>query len=162
MIKTIDRLLTDSELKYLLSKCEQFVKNNETIPDGENWFYNSMHLWDDENLMNLRLRLIDFVGDKYEIQYNGIFINKVIPQTNTNDGFHRDSSDLSIVMFLNDDFTGGEFEYYETPTTLVKIQPSIDKSVLLNTEVLHRVLPIHSGERYTLIVWFKLAKKSLV
>lgn len=162
MIKTIDTILTDTELEYLHSKCERFVKNNETTPDGKQWFYNSMHIWDDANLANFHLRLLNVVGDKYEIQHNGIFINKVIPETNVDDGYHIDSSDLSIVMFLNDNFEGGEFEYYETPKQLIQIKPDINKCIVLNKEILHRVLPIKDGERYTLIVWFKLTKKSLL
>lgn len=162
MIKTIDRILSDEELQYLLSKCEHFVKNNEKTPDGKNWFYNSMHLWDDSKLTNLRFRLLEFVGDGYQLQYNGIFINKIVPHTNINDGYHIDSSDLSIVMFLNDDFEGGEFEYYKNSKQLVKIKPDINTSILLNKEIVHRVLPIKSGVRYSLIIWFQVINKNFI
>ena len=157
MIKTINNILTVTELEYLHFKCKNFIKNNETIPDGKLWFYNSMHL-DENELIELRSRVSDIVGENYEIQSNGIFINKITPETNLNDYYHVDSCDLTIVIYLNDNFEGGEFEYIQQNETH-KIKPYTNLSIMMDREIPHRALSIQNGERYSLIIWFKLTKK---
>jgi hypothetical protein len=161
MIKTFSNLLLENELNYILTRCESFVKNNQTIPDGVNWFYNSMHLYDDTNLNEFRNRVLDVVGNEYNIQHNGIFINKIIPETNTNDGYHRDESDLTIVTYLNDDFIGGEFEYVVN-NELKIINPRTNLSIIMDKKILHRVLPITEGVRYSLVTWFRLINKNII
>lgn len=161
MIKTVNDILTDSELMYLQTQCERFVKNNETIPDGKFWFYNSMHLWNDSKLDNLCTRLLDVVGDDYEIQYNGIFINKITTETNKNDGYHIDSSDLTAVIYLNNDFNGGNLEC-QIKGGNIQIVPQKNLLLLMKRGINHRVLPITHGERYSLIVWFCKKKKEII
>lgn len=161
MITEYKDLLTNEELSYILTKCDSFVKNNQTIPDGLNWFYNSMHLYDDTNLNDFRERVLDVVGYEYNIQYNGIFINKIVPETNKNDGYHRDESDLTIVTYLNDDFIGGEFEYVVN-NELKIIKPQTNLSIMMDKKILHRVLPITEGVRYSLVTWFRLVNKNII
>jgi hypothetical protein len=160
MIKTSNDFLTDDELRYLQSKCESFVKNNETIPDGKFWFYNSMHLWNDSKLDNLCGRLSDVVGDRYEIQYNGIFINKITTETNKNDDYHIDSCDLTAIIYLNNDFIGGNLEC-QIKGGNIQIVPEKNLLLLMERGINHRVLPITNGERYSLIVWFRKKKKDM-
>lgn len=161
MIKTFSNILTIYELKYLLGKCDSFIKNNKTIPDGKNWFYNSMFLYDDENLKNMCDRFNKLVGDEHEIQYNGIFINKITSETNKNDEYHRDGSDLTIVTYLNDGFIGGEFEYIEN-NEVNRIIPEVNLSIMMDKKVLHKVITVTEGTRYSLITWFKLKNKNII
>ena len=160
MIKVLSNILTESEIQLLNTKCESFVKTNETEPDGKVWFYNSMFINDNE-LDEYKKRVCEIVGDDYEIQYNGIFINKVTPFTNRNDDYHVDSSDLSIVTYINDDFIGGYFEY-KKENELSIIKPEVNLSILMDREIPHRVTSVHNGTRYSLITWFKKVKKELV
>lgn len=161
MIKTYSNLLSENELSYLLEKCDSFIKTNKTIPDGKNWFYNSMFLYGDENLSDLGLRLNELVGNEYNIQYNGIFINKITSETNKDDDYHRDESDLTIVTYLNDEFVGGEFEYIQD-NEIYRIKPMINLSVMMDKKVLHKVTTVVSGNRYSLITWFRLKNKNII
>ena len=161
MIKTFFDLLDNEELNWLGEKCKGFTKTNDTEPDGKLWFYNSMFLNEEDKLVNFKKRVLDLVGDKYEIQYNGIFINKITTDTNTNDDYHVDSSDLSIVTYINDDFTGGYFKYKQDNNTHL-IKPILNLSILMDREIPHKVLPINRGVRFSLITWFKKKKKEMV
>lgn len=148
-------------MEYILTKCKSFVKNNKTIPDGLNWFYNSMHLYDDTNLDEFKMKMLDVVGIDYHIQHNGIFINKITEKTNQNDSYHRDESDLTIVTYINDDYIGGEFEYViNNEIKILKPRPNL--SVMMDKKILHRVLPVIGGERYSLITWFRLVNKNII
>lgn len=161
MIKEFKSILNKDELKYLQNKCDSFIKNNQTIPDGKNWFYNSMHLYGESDLDNLNSKLLEIVGKNYEIQYNGIFINKVTSETNKGDDYHQDQSDLTIVTYLNEDYMGGEFEYIlDNKVSIIK--PQINLSIMMDKKTPHRVLPVIEGVRYSLIVWFKNINKNII
>lgn len=66
---------------------------------------------------------------------------------------HRQYYTTNIVCFLNDDYTGGEFEYIEDSTELVK--PVTNTACIFPPEIPHRVLPVESGKRYTLVAFLK-------
>ena len=51
-----------------------------------------------------------------DIESASVWINKVTKKTNKDDGFHKDISDLTFLMYLNEEFTGGEYEYVEPKT----------------------------------------------
>jgi hypothetical protein len=161
MISQLSNILTEDELIWLNSKCNEFVKNNDTTPDGKVWFYNSMHLYHSIELNGYKERVLKLVGDEYELQYNGIFINKITPDTNLNDDYHVDSSDLTIVTYLNDNFEGGEFEY-KKDGMLNLIVPKVNLSILMDREIPHRVLRTYGEIRYSLITWFRKKNKTII
>ena len=68
-------------------------------------------------------------------------------------------SNLTIVTYLNDDFEGGEFEYIDDFKSKVKIIPQKNLSLIMNGYLNHRVLPVHKGERYSLVSFFDVIKK---
>jgi Rps23 Pro-64 3,4-dihydroxylase Tpa1-like proline 4-hydroxylase len=159
MISIFNDLLSEEEITFLKNKCNNFVKNNLTIPDGLNHFYNSMHITD--GLDSFKNKLIGIVDDTYEIQYNGIFINKIDTYSNQNDAYHRDECDLTFVTYLNEDFVGGDFEYIKKGEK-EQIKPKTNLSIMMYKNILHRVLPVTEGERYSLVTWFRLVKKNII
>jgi len=69
---------------------------------------------------------------------------------------------ISIVVFLNDSsieprencFSGGSLSFYDSTTTF----PLMGKTGLLvafRADTFHEVLPVTSGERFTVISWFR-------
>jgi Rps23 Pro-64 3,4-dihydroxylase Tpa1-like proline 4-hydroxylase len=94
------------------------------------------------------------VGYAYELR--DMWINKVTCETNRDDHYHQDTSDLTMVLYLNNAFTGGEFEYldYDTEVHVKHIKPAIDLAVFSTSDVVHRVLPVQSGIRYSLVCFF--------
>jgi len=71
--------------------------------------------------------------------------------THIDDFGHHAFRRLSISLLLNDDFTGGEFEFFGTETiSLKKSQALIFPSSWLYP---HRILPITSGVRRSVVTW---------
>jgi len=61
---------------------------------------------------------------------------------------------MSALIYLNDDFIGGEIEF---PEQDVKIKPTKGDLIVFpgNINYAHKVGPIISGERYTMPFWFR-------
>lgn len=54
---------------------------------------------------------------------------------------------FGIVIYLNEDFTGGQISY---PDLNLKIQPQKASLVIHDAQIRHEVLPVISGSRYSL------------
>lgn len=63
--------------------------------------------------------------------------------------------DLSIVYFLNDDFTGGELFF---PALDLVIQPVAGTLICFPSDhnFIHGVRPVTSGHRYTIVTWMRV------
>ena len=69
------------------------------------------------------------------------------------------STHASGVIPLNDDFEKGEFEYKDKDSNIHKIKPSTNKTLLMDETLMHRVSPVKSGIRYSLITFFQFESK---
>ena len=103
--------------------------------------------------------------NKFSYDTNGltpsdIWINKLTPESNLNDPLHRDVNELSTVTFLNSNFEGGELEI-EVDNSIQLLRPKQGKSLIFEgNKIRHRALPVISGERYTMVVFWKLPVKN--
>ena len=61
---------------------------------------------------------------------------------------------ISIVVFLNDSFSGGSLTFYD-PTTTFALAGETGLLVAFRADTFHEVLPVTSGERFTVISWFR-------
>lgn len=61
---------------------------------------------------------------------------------------------ISIVVFLNDTFSGGSLTFYD-PTTTFALTGETGLLVAFKADTFHEVLPVTSGERFTIISWFR-------
>ena len=61
---------------------------------------------------------------------------------------------LSMSLLLNDNFTGGEFEFYNSSNYKYEVMPTkTGTSIIFPSWVVHRVKPVKSGVRYSLVAW---------
>ncbi len=156
---------------FLKNKCDDFVitetptKNFFEKDGGEkhrNYYNRYFFDLSDENVKEITEKSISYIKKttKFnEIRLMDLWVNKVDTETNKNDGFHKDSSDLTIIVYLNDDFEGGELEYFNENNKKVKIKPKKNLIIVMDNKVHHRVLPLVNGVRYSLIVFFEIEKK---
>ena len=159
MIESIYGLLNDTELNLLDDFCANF--KNEDTPRLTN-YYNRMFLDKNKDLTTYQINIKGYLFKKYGINYEieGIWINKITPDTNKNDGFHLDENALTIVSYINEDFEGGEFEYFLLGTKPnPKIKPKRNLSLITNDKLAHKVLPVTSGERYSVVVFCVIPNK---
>jgi PKHD-type hydroxylase len=72
-------------------------------------------------------------------------------------GFQKAQRKISIVIMLNDpeDYEGGELEVCHTGDfdRLAKLKPNKGDAIFFASWMPHRVLPVTSGERNTLVTW---------
>lgn len=65
---------------------------------------------------------------------------------------------LSSILYLNDNYTGGETVIHDPydPLNSITISPEVGKIVYFPNGILpHEVTPVVQGTRYTLAVWYK-------
>ena len=79
--------------------------------------------------------------------------------------WHTDSTDTvyrdrftSIVIQLNNEYTNGILEIKNLKGELVLIENKIGTLYIFNSRLLHRVTPVTTGTRYSLVNWVSLVK----
>lgn len=168
MVKVIDPVLTDEDISFYTElvnsdnlEYNQGIVYNTTYsrPEARN-YYNRFLIENSEYRKYLTEKLISNKLLNNELSVLEIWINKITPDSNKDDGFHNDFSDITFLIYLNDEFTGGEFEYMEGNIPH-KIQPTKGLTLRLDNKVLHRVLPVTTGIRYSLVIFIK-KKKTLL
>jgi predicted 2-oxoglutarate/Fe(II)-dependent dioxygenase YbiX len=66
--------------------------------------------------------------------------------------------DISILYYLNDNYTGGELEFTQLGLT-IKPKPGMMIAFPSYKEFAHKVHPVTSGFRYSLVTWLETEKK---
>jgi SM-20-related protein len=61
---------------------------------------------------------------------------------------------ISIVVFLSDEFSGGTLNFYDQTSTFA-LAGETGLLVAFTADTVHEVCPVTSGERYTIISWFR-------
>jgi|SRR5688572_14252869 len=61
---------------------------------------------------------------------------------------------ISIVVFLNKDFSGGALKFHDGPTTF-DLLGQAGLLVAFRADMFHEVSPVIRGERFTMITWFR-------
>lgn len=164
MIEIYNNVLTDDELNYLKKECDSFVITShpsDITTDKKSYNFYVRKSLNKENTFSFYEKILNTFLNKSGINYKigDLWINKINNETNKNDDYHTDASNLSVVIFLNDDFEGGEFEYVDNFGKNNKIKPEKNKAILMDNKLRHRVLPVISGERFTLVCFLKYIKK---
>ena len=79
--------------------------------------------------------------------------------------WHTDSTDTvyrdrftSIVIQLNNEYVGGVLEIKNLKGELVPIENKIGTLYIFNSRLVHRVTPVETGVRYSLVNWISLVK----
>lgn len=159
-----DNFIDDQTKSYLLERIKSF--KSDTVPGTlENYYYR-------EYIEGEALKEIKSFSDniysvlKSDLFYPhaelaGVWINKVDNTANHNDDFHRDINKFSSITFLNSDFEGGSFEYYDTKNSkAVELRLDPFKTIILEGSMIpHRVKPVTNGVRYTLVSFWDLPRK---
>lgn len=171
MLITADNLLKDTELNNLLELCNKFDNqlfekiDKKKTPDNN---YNRLFV-KDSLLQSYYTDLTEFLNQNInqtkinilDLSKPNSWINMVTTETNKDDGFHYDKASLSVVTYLNDNFESGEFEYINSKNKKpIKIKPKVNKTLIMDETLPHRVLPIKNGIRFSLVTFYQFASKN--
>jgi hypothetical protein len=145
----VDKDIRDTqiiEFGPLFPKIEELFKN--IVKHIINPFY-GIEVWDSEVPQFLRYG----VGGHYSPHIDGRSI-WVAPN---GDKIWRKSTDrsLSAVLYINDDFEGGEFAF---PDLHIQVKPKPGLLVCFPSDqnYLHSVLPVTQGTRYSIVTWMRI------
>ena len=157
MIYFIDKILDKSDLDILQKECYNFKASHPKSKSNRS-SYNKMALNENKiSIFSEKLKKIIF--EKTNLEYNLIpksssWINCIDTESNKNDDFHLDSSDLSLLIYLNQNFEGGELEYKDENENIKTYTPKTNSGLIINNKLLHRVLPVKSGVRFSFVCFF--------
>ena len=165
MIKLSNNILDNKTYKKLKEICEDFDNRDLVIMGLDNYYvrlFIKIEILIDyianakkyliKNLSYDKIKIIDF-------ETTDSWINKVSIETNKNDIFHTDVAELTIVTYLNDEFTGGEFMYIDETKKTETIIPKSNISLIMNDKLLHKVSAVNSGVRFSLVTFYKVKYK---
>ena len=114
--------------------------------------------WADETLLNATCQALRIYQEKHPKVFtksdSGFDILRY--ETGQFIGEHIDDKEprvLSMSIALNDDYTGGEFRFWNNVTVPVSVGCAI--MFPPNFMYPHEILPVISGTRYSMITWFK-------
>lgn len=162
------KILSDEEIMFLKNKCSTFSITEEPIlyNDGlsKNYYYREKLNLDTSlemiEIVNKIESYIKKVTNENGIELWKIVINKVFKDSNIDDAMHRDMCDLTFILYLNENFEGGEFEYINNENSNIKIKPKSNLCIISTDKLQHRVLPVKNGERFSLVMFFNIGKKN--
>jgi len=80
-------------------------------------------------------------------------VQQIDPTVRVATAYHRhgEKDKENVVCFLNNEFTGGVFEYLDEG--IVQIEPTPNTAIIFGPELFHKVLPVTEGIRYTLVAF---------
>ena len=160
MLKILNDFLNEDELVYLKKLSENFVIEEPKKPTGNE--YDRMVLKDNNALKSYQLKLNNYlktINNEY-IQEGNFWMTKSDNNVTKLDGFHKDICNLTFVSYFDINFTGGEFEYIDENDNEILITVKKNMTLLMTDNVRHRIRPVKSGNRHSLVVFFSLKEKT--
>lgn len=157
-------IFNDDDLSFLEEICRNFEATESPKSfDGDdtsiNFFYRYFIPLDDIRAKNIAKRSQEYTNktlNQNNLIIDGLWVNRVDIDSNKDDVFHKDNTITSMITYLNDDYEGGEFEYVDIDTKKkIKIKPKKNLSIWMNDRLAHRVLPVTSGIRYSLVSFYR-------
>ena len=159
MVKYINNILDKNDIEHLNQFCKSIDDTMlmEPVSGRSSYKRTPINLKKEiiENVLNI-------IKNNYGIKckHTASWINVVDNRGNKEDAFHYDVADFSLIMYLNDDYVGGELEYINSNIVedIKKYKPITNSAVLISKNVLHRVLPVTIGKRYSMVIFFDFDK----
>lgn len=163
MIKVIDNFLTESEfsfLKEIINNTDFYADSKAFTTDDLKSYYNRKFIEPPENIEKKIYESLKIEYNLPNLKIDACWINHIYVNTNENDDFHKDISDVSTVLFLNDEFIGGNFEYKDFNGDINIITPKENRFIMMDKKYPHRVRNVIEGNRYTFVTFLSFQKKT--
>jgi PKHD-type hydroxylase len=150
----IDRIINYAENKWVTGGTlgKSAKRKSDVVRSNEPWLYDIVKSVKQPwgfNLSSIEpVQITRYAeADHYDFHYDG---DGVTPINAPDTIYHGKTRKLSMSILLNDDYEGGEFEFYPN----VKLSPKKSDAIIFPSYMLHRVNPVTKGIRYSLVAWF--------
>ena len=169
MIKTFENFLSQEECDFILNKYKnELILSEARVANGDYKSRKSSVGWIDE-LNGVNNRLTDLLKTSYNIR--GIEVTGLGPfqfteykvgeyfdwHSDRSREYYRDRF-VSMVIQLNDNYSGGIFEIKDIKNNLIPIKQNAGNLFMFDSGLKHRVTPVMGGIRYSLVNWVSLVK----
>jgi predicted 2-oxoglutarate/Fe(II)-dependent dioxygenase YbiX len=155
-VEIIDNLLTNDEITYLFELTQNKSDwEYQTYYNEPRQYFDSIKL-DTDKLKNYYNTITN--GGDYSILETGLIVLKNDRQLHNST--HVDESDISYITYINDEYTGGEFEYFDELNNKNTIVPKKYMTILIPNKVKHRVCKVNSGFRFSIYSFLRLIPKN--
>jgi PKHD-type hydroxylase len=168
-IQVIENFLSQEECDFILNKYKnELILSEAQVANGDYKSRKSSVGWIDE-LNGVNNRLTDLLKTSYNI--GGIEVTGLGPfqfteykvgeyfdwHSDRSREYYRDRF-VSIVIQLNDNYSGGIFEIKDIKNNLIPIKQNAGNLFMFDSGLKHRVTPVMGGIRYSLVNWVSLVK----
>lgn len=150
MISVYKNFLTDDESQELINHYN-FSLNNEIFNIDKVYSFRGVDI--SEKYYNFRIsKKLNLINPSV------IRIQLINSSIQTNEYMHYHRMPISYVVFLNDNFDGGNLIFEN-----IKIKPEKNKLVVFSGNLKHRVDNVKNGNRYTFVSFTEeISKKNLI
>ena len=173
-INICENFLSPDECDFILNKCkEELTLSTAEVYNNFNSIHNKKNRKSSvgwiSDLGFLNQRLTNKLRESFNI--NGMEVTGLgdYQFTEYKKGeyfdWHTDSNNTifknrfaSVVIQLNNDYTGGVLEIKNSKGELIDINNKIGSLYIFNSNLLHRVTSVDTGVRYSLVNWISLVK----
>jgi PKHD-type hydroxylase len=168
-INIFENFLSPEECDSILNKCKEKLTLSDAKVYGNNNNLRKSSIGWISDLGFLNERLTNKLRETFNI--NGMEVTGLgdfqFTEYKKDEFFdwHTDSTTTmyrdrftSIVIQLNDTYEGGELEIKNIKGEMVPIENKIGTLYIFNSRLLHRVVPVVEGVRYSLVNWISLVK----
>lgn len=157
MVGKIYNLLNEEELEYLNS-----VINNKNEWKYRTGYKNPKQYFDSIIIDKNNLKsYFDIITNNGELNIKETGLNVITFETQLENNTHFDESDISYITYLNEDFQGGEFVYYDENNIATTIKPIQGLTITIENKTLHKVNKIDKGIRYSLYTFLQKKQKNI-
>jgi len=168
-IQVIENFLSQEECDFILNKYKnELILSEAQVANGDYKSRKSSVGWIDE-LNGVNNRLTDLLKTSYNIR--GIEVTGLGPfqfteykvgeyfdwHSDRSREYYRDRF-VSIVIQLNDNYSGGIFEIKDIKNNLIPIKQNAGNLFMFDSGLKHRVTLVETGIRYSLVNWVSTVK----
>ena len=142
---------TEGVIHETVRKTTSLHPSEETISEMWNRLFQQKPLLED----HFGMSLVDCERPQFlRYEKGDFFVRHQDGNTHQIDFDHLRVRRISIVVFLNDAFSGGALKFHGSSTTF-ELRAETGMLLAFRAELFHEVVPITSGERFTMITWFR-------
>jgi PKHD-type hydroxylase len=164
-----ENFLSNDECHYVLNKChEELTLETAGVANGNPNERKSSVSWIDD-LGDINIRLKEILRESFKL--NGAEVTGLgsfqFTEYKVGEyyGWHTDRDSnifkeriVSTVILLNDNYEGGFLEIKDSKGDIVPSQKRAGTLYVFESGLRHRVTPVESGTRYSLVNWVSIVK----